>query len=422
MNRPSGFGRRLMARSGLLMLGAVALGAFTGFRLMKKKTHIRTFGRPFTYLKDPEFRKQETGEALLTIDGAEFSAERFDGMAWRNIVFKNCEFVGSYDIGPRTMDDVLFEDCSFSGVLSFGVTNKVRFLRCSWNGKPVMFAEKGSKDTVFEDCRFEGPGSEPNNWGAVGSYGESEFLRCKARWFNLRGHAKLSIDGCEFEDVDCATDERNSGLPAIVSITRSKLRGTFNLAASDLQSLTIRDTVLDNLEMTNATVKGDVVMERVRGGSVNGWIRGAPRVTIRASQFMPSPGFEFVFELVSADTQHALIDSVQISGGMKPANFGFGALGSMADKTAPKLNQSFTIVDSRMGRVDASYLNSTKVRLERNSFDSLDLSHSRIAKLELTGNTVARSVDLTQTQAGQSKLQPFTKGQLKLEGSNVKAD
>lgn len=421
MNRPAGFGRRVMARSSLLMLGAAALGAFTGFRLMKK-THIRNFGRPFTYLKDPEFRRQETGDVVLTIDSAEFSAERFEGIAWRNIVFKNCEFVGGYDIGPRTMDEVLFEDCSFSGVLSFGVTNNVRFLRCTWSGKPVMFAEKGSKSTVFEDCRFDGPGSEPNSWGAVGSYGESEFLRCKARWFNLRGHAKLSIDGCEFEDVDCATDKRNSGLPAVVSITGSKLRGTFNLAASDLQSLTIRDTALDNLEMTNATIKGDVLMERVRGGSVNGWIRGAPRVTIRASQFTPSPGLEFAFELVSADTQHALIDSVQISGGMKPVNFGFGALGSTADKTAPKLNQSFTIVDSRISRVDASYLNSAEVRLVRNSFDSLDLSHSRIAKLELTGNSIARSVDLTRTQVEQSKLQPFAKGQVKLEGSNIKPD
>ncbi|SEK15635.1 hypothetical protein SAMN05444746_11882 [Variovorax sp. OK212] len=387
-----------------------------------RKKHIRSFGRSFTYLKDPDFRKQEMGDALLAIDGAEFSAERFDGMAWRNIVFKNCEFMGRYDIGPSKMDGVVFEDCSFSGVLSFGVTNKVRFLRCRWDGKPVMFAEKGSKNTVFEDCHFNGPDSEPNSWGAVGSYGESEFLRCKARWFNLRGHAKLRIDGCEFDDVDCATDERNSGLPAAVLITGSKLRGTFNLAAADLQSLTIRDTVLDNLELTNATIKGDVLMERVRGGSVNGWIRGAPHVTLRASQFTPSPGFEFAFELVSADTQHALIDSVQISGGTKPINFGFGALGSETRKVAPKLNRSFTIVNSRMGRVDASYLNSAEVRLERNTFDHLDLSNSRIAKLELTGNTIARSVDFTNTQAKESKLQHLAKGQAKLEGSNIKAD
>lgn len=264
-------------------------------------------------------------------------------------IFKNFEFIGAYDIGPRTMDGVVFEDCSFSGVLSFGITNNVRFLRCSWSGKPVMFAEKGSKNGVFEDCRFNSSSNEPNSWGAVGRYGESEFLRCKARWFNLRGHAKLIIDSCEFDNVDCATDPRNSGISAVVSITSSKLRGTFNLAASNLQSLTIRDTVLDNLEMTNAAVEGDVLMD-------------------------------------------------------------------------PKLNQSFTIVDSRMGRVDASYLNSTRVRLERNIFDSLDLSNSRITKLELTGNTVARSVDFRQTHVEESKLQRFAKGQAKLEGSNIKAD
>jgi uncharacterized protein YjbI with pentapeptide repeats len=393
---------------------------------VRTRKHIRSLGKTFTYLKDPDFRKQEVGDVLLAVDDAEFSGERFDGMTWRNVVFRNCSFIGAYDIGPRAMENVVFQDCSFAGILSYGVTNNVQFLRCRWTGAPVMFAEKESKNTRFESCAFEGTSPDRNQQGTVGSSGEVSFINCKAKWINWAGDAGLTIVECECDDVSVHTDSAaNSGddsLSSAVLIERSKLRGTFNLAAADLQSLTIRDTVLDNLELTNATIKGDVLMERVRGGSVNGWIRGAPRVTLRASQFTPSPGFEFAFELVSADTQHALIDSVQISGGTKPINFGFGALGSDARKVAPKLNRSFTIVNSRMGRVDASYLNSAEVRLERNTFDHLDLSNSRIAKLELTGNTIARSVDFTNTQAKESKLQHLAKGQAKLEGSNIKAD
>lgn len=420
MSRSTGLNRRSVIRSGFLALGAVAFGAFAAFALTRKK-HIRTFGRPFTYLKDPEFRKRETGDAVLTIDSAEFSAERFEGIAWRQIVFKNCEFVGGYDIGPRTMDDVLFEDCSFSGVLSFGVTNKVRFLRCSWSGKPVMFAEKGSKNTVFEDCRFDGPGSEPNSWGAVGSYGESEFLRCKARWFNLRGHAKLSIDGCEFEDVDCATDKRNSGVPAVVSITGSKLRGRFDLMASDLQSLTIRDTVAHTLDLSNATVTCDVLLERVKAGYIGAYVASADSLSVRSSQILGNGSK--VFDAYAGGIRTIEIDNVVFGGTLstEPVTIAGGTGGDLNNVRA-RVNESIVVRSSKIPRLSMHHVNTTVLKLKECEMDSLDLSHSRIAKLELTGNTVARSVDLTQTQAGQSKLQPFAKGQLKLEGSNVKAD
>lgn len=420
MNRPAGLSRRLLGRSGLLTLGAVAVGALTGFALMKK-THIRNFGPSFTYLKDPEFRKQQTGEALLTIDGAEFSAERFDGMAWRNIVFKNCEFVGRYDIGPRTMDDVLFEDCSFSGVLSFGVTHKVRFLRCRWNGKPVMFAEKGSRNTVFEDCRFEGPGSAPNSWGAVGSYGESEFVRCKARWFNLRGHAKLSIDKCEFEDVDCATDKRNSGTPAVVTITGSKLRGRFDLVASDLQSLTIRDTVADTLDLTNAAVAGGVLIERVKAGYINAYVASADSLSVRSSRIVGNGNN--VFDAYAGGIRTIEIDNVVFGGGLstEPVTIA-GGTGDDLNNVRARVNESILVARSKIPRLNMHHVNTTVLQLKECEMDSLDLSHSRIAKLELTGNSIARSVDLTRTQVEQSKLQPFAKGQVKLEGSNIKPD
>jgi uncharacterized protein YjbI with pentapeptide repeats len=322
-------------------------------------------------------------------------------------IFKNCEFIGAYDIGPRTMDGVVFEDCSFSGVLSFGITNNVRFLRCSWSGKPVMFAEKGSKNRVFEDCRFNGPSNEPNSWGAVGRYGESEFLRCKARWFNLRGHAKPIIDGCEFDDVDCATDPRNTGISAVVSITGSKLRGRFDMVASGLQSLTIRDTVADTLDLSNAAVVGDVLIERVKAGHVYAYVASARSLRVRHSQIYGN-GTD-VFDAYAGGISTAL---VTIAGGT----------GADLNNVRPGVNESIIVRSSKIPRLNVHHVNTSVLQWTECEMDSLDLSNSRITKLELTGNTVARSVDFRQTHVEESKLQRFTKGQAKLEGSNIKSD
>ena len=70
--------------------------------------------------------------------------------------------------------------------------------------------------------------------------------------------------------------------------------------------------------------------------------------------------------------------------------------------------------------VDASWLESQHLRLEGNQIGSLNLSDSRIWQLELSGNTIARSVAFTNTQVKVSKVQTLAKGQAKLDGSNIK--
>ena len=59
-------------------------------------------------------------------------------------------------------------------------------------------------------------------------------------------------------------------------------------------------------------------------------------------------------------------------------------------------------------------------RLHGCEIDSLDLSNSRIGSLEVSGNSISRTVDFSNTQVQESKVQPLAKGQAKLDGSNVK--
>ena len=412
--------RRHLFFAGVSMVGVGGASVFAGYDMSGKKK-IKTFGKSLAYLQDPELRKKETADALLTIEGAEIGGVDFRDLAWRNVTFRHCEFVGAYEIKLQSMDQCLFEGCRFSGIFAWGVQNKVRFVACTVEGESHLWGAEGSRAVSYEQCKFVGTNPERNHWGSVGTYGEATFLRCSGKWMGVFGHSSLIIRECVFESMDCKIDANESnGVVPVTLISDSKLRGNFDMVSSSFQSLTIRSTALDRLDLSGATVKSDFVMERVRGGSVNAWMDAGPNVTIRDSQFTPNPGFAFEFKLRSPNTRTVLIDKVRISGGEKPALISFGAVGEDPANVPAPQNQSFVLINSQIDRLDASYLNSSDVRFERNTIDSLDLSHSRIGKLELTGNTIARSVDFTGTQVKESQVQPLAKGQARLDGSNVK--
>ena len=408
-------------------LMAIALGyawttSLTGYNVSTKK-HIRSFAKIFTCLKDPEFRKKEIGDSLLIVEGAEFSGERFDGMEWRNVVFKNCDFIGAYDIGPKTAIDLRYEDCNFTGILSFGVTSNVRFFRCQWKGAPVMFAEKGSTNTWFEACTFEGASSDPNQQGTVGSEGEAHFVKCKAKWINWTGDSVLSIQDCECEDISIHTDSSaNSGVGYLSSafvIERSKLRGTFGMAACHLESLTVRDTVMDNLDLTNATIKGDVVIERVKGGAMQIGIKeGAGSFTLKDSQVYGNG--DAICYIYAGAFKSVLVERSIFGGDVtKPTVIG-GGFDPDIKSAQPTATQSFVLRGNKVPFLRSGYLNAGHVVIEGNSIDSLDLQQSRVDELEIANNTITRSVNFTGTQAKKSKVQTLVNGQADLAGSNIK--
>ncbi|WP_341889752.1 hypothetical protein [Variovorax sp. YR752] len=400
-------------------LGALALLATTALTgcYMSSKRNIRTLDKTFSYLKDPALRTKEKGDARLVVEGAELSGERFEGMDWHNILFKNCDFVGAYEINPKTATNVRYEDCRFSGILSYGVTTNVHFLRCAWVGNSVMFAEKGSKSTVFEECNFVGTTANRNHQGAVGSDGEAEFVRCRSKWFAWTGNERLSITDCTCEDVTILTDSiGNSGEDFLYAATRiegSKLRGTFKLVAANLQSLTIRDTVIDMLDLTSATIKEELLMERVRGGSVEAIVKGAKRLVVRDSQFTPpASGGKFIFSLASNDAQEVLIENTSILGDNILVDIGGGPH-----------TESLVFRKSKFPRLDLQYAHAKHLLLENFEANSVRLNDARIGKLELSSAVFALTLDLSNTQVHEFKKTGGTDlkklGGLKLDGSNI---
>ena len=134
--------RRHFLQHGAALAGAALSGCDVGGASAKR--HISRFGQTFEYLKDAQLRQQEKGDALITVEGAEISGAGLQGMEWRNILFKRCDFVGAYELKPKTAANVRFEDCRFSGIFSFGVATDIQFLRCGWTSESILCQKRQS--------------------------------------------------------------------------------------------------------------------------------------------------------------------------------------------------------------------------------------------------------------------------------------
>jgi uncharacterized protein YjbI with pentapeptide repeats len=411
----------MLARRLFVLIGFVLSSFLIGCTVGGKR-NIKSFGRTYDYLQDPERRKKETGDSLLIIEDADFSGVDFKGLVWKNIQFKNCSFRGGYETKLDRLETTTFDDCEFVGVHSFGDMVDVTFRRCKLSGETYVMGHSDSKRLLFDGCSFVGADSNRNRWGAVGGYGEAQFVRCKAKWFDVSGQIKLGIHDCEFEDVSSKHDPREvGGRVAPVLLENCKLRGKFDLSGNgcEYQSLTIRDTVLEHLDLSGATVKGDVLMERVRGGYVNAYVKQAKSLTVRNSQLYGSDG-KF-FEAYAGGIETVEIDTVIFGGGagQEPVKIA-GGTGADPNNIRPRVNSRIVIAKSTIPTLSTHHVNTTLYRLQGNEIGALDLINSRIDQLELTGNTINRLVDLSNTQVKQSKLQSFVRGQLKLDGSNVR--
>lgn len=390
---------------------------------MSPKKNVREIGRALVYLKDSEIRNRETGDQILIIRDTTISGITFFNLKWRNLHFINCDFIGAYEIKLDELKDTVFEDCKFVGIISWGVAQSVRYVRCRAGRRTIVIDEVGSTDVRFEDCSFSGPDGDRNHWGGIGSRGDAIFVRCKITWFLLAGYKQINLEGCETEDVRIWTDsEANSGsgyFSAAVKIESSNLRGKFDMAASDLQSATIRNTNIDYLDMSGSEIKGNVFIERMQGGYLNASAKSMGKLTMSQCQiFGKRRNFSFEIGMDSAD--EVLLDQCNFGSDLNLA-VGLGAgrpLNPEEWSNSPK-NLYSLIRNCVLPKVDASWLESRHLRIENNTIESLDISNSRIGQLEIVGNRISFGVNLKDTQVEESTIQPLAKGQAKLEGSNI---
>ncbi|RQO63754.1 hypothetical protein DBV14_02515 [Variovorax sp. KBW07] len=393
--------------------------------------NIRDFGKIFDYLKDPELRKKEVGNAKLTVEGAVFSGEKFEDVEWHDIHFKNCDFVGAYELKPKSSTNVLYEDCRFSGVFGYGKALALHFLRCAWAPESNAYAGEGSRGVLFESCKFVGGSTDPNHWGAVGSDGEAEFVKCTANMFNLDGHSKLVIRGCELDNVICSPSARESGgVSSEMLIETSTLRGRFRMTNADLVSLTVRDTLIEgSLDMNNAKVKGDVLIERVQGGVIRGYVKHANSFTVRNSKIMGDG--QDVFEAYAGGIKTIEIDGTVFgSGTAKGGNSTDGVtigggIGNDPAKPKPRVTERLTIRNSTIPQLNVDHIQAAEVHIENCDFAEANLSNSLLGVLRLDNARFAGALDMSNTRVRDLKQSGGTDlaklgSRLKADGSNLK--
>ncbi len=394
------------------------LECIAGVTLWVSKPNIRS-SRNYKYLLDPGLRTKETGDAPLVIEGYEISGAKFQYLTWRNVKFLNCDFAGNYDLELTALENSIFENCRILGIHGFGERMRnVRFYRCTSGFNALWVGGPDCKDVLFEECEHVAENSpDPNHQGRFGTHGEATFINCKAKSCEVLGKSKVVMRGCAFEGVSY----QPSGDSAIVQIENCKLRGTFDMVPASLQSLTIRDTQIDLLDLTGASVMGDVVMERVKGATIKAGIL-ARNLTLKDSQiFGPAEPGKPVFDINLRGSENFLIDNVQFASGLQD-QVGLGAgrpLEANEWSVVPR-NKRAVIRNSKLPRVDASWLETQHLQLQGNEIGSLDLSNSRIGQLEVSGNIISRGVDFSHTQAKQANVQRLRSDQAKLEGSNIK--
>ncbi|WP_153012805.1 hypothetical protein [Pseudacidovorax intermedius] len=276
----------------------------------------------------------------------------------------------------------------------------------------------------FEDCQFQGHDEDKNNWGGIGSRGDASFFKCNIKCFSIAGYKKISLADCETENTEVWTDSKAASGEnfdrAEIIIQSSNLRSKFDMAGCKLQSVVIQDTNIDFLDMRDAEIAGNVLVERVRGGYLNASAKSMGKLTMSQCQiFGKRRNFSFEIGMDSAD--EVLLDQCNFGSDLNLA-VGLGAGRPLSPEEWSKApNNRYSLIrNCVLPTVDASWLESRHLRLESNTIESLDISNSRIEKLEVVNNRVSLGVNLENTQVKESTIQPLAKGQAKLDGSNIR--
>ena len=368
---------------------------------LSMKRNIKHFGKTFEYLKNPDLRTKETGDALLTVEGAEISGTTFSRLVWRNIRFINCDFVGGYEIDLDDLEQCVFENCRFAGIIGWGTQSDVRFVRCEYKHPSIVLDSKGSTGVRFEQCTYIGQGYDRNHWGSFGSRGEATFVGCTVKLTGLSGDQKLTLKDCNLAEVDIQTSGPGGGGPNFpyceLSIEGCKLTGLTDLQPGYFTNITIRDTSFEHLNLQNATIKGDVLLERVKGGFARFSIyKGAQSFTLRDSTILGNTDADSDIQITvyAGAFKRVLVENVQFSENTTSPWAGIGG-GYKIDNQSPQPVMTETVVfrNVKGANFRSAGLNAGSVLIDRCQFARLKMSDSKINDLTIRNTSISLLFD-----------------------------
>ena len=397
------------------------------------KTNIRKFGKTFDYLQNPDLRTKEIGEQLMRVNNADISGASFQKIVWRNIEFVNCDFQSGYDIKLSELDNCRFIDCQFQGIINWGAATNTRFVRCKFYGESNIIGSSGTKNLVHEQCEFINPKGGRNHLGAIGAYGEVEFIKCKAEFFDFLGTIQLKLSDCQLKDCTISTDsEANTGpnfKRAEIVINQCMLIGLTDMINADLTNLTILNTQYESIDLTNATFTGDFHMEQCQGGNTKILVKErAQNFTIKNCHMQSNSKEKFRF-YIACSAQTAFIDGLKIQNSSEVAEIRFGAQGGIEIENGveviypPKLAKKITITNTSIPQFNFEYSAANYFLIKDCEFDRANFRKSRYNKLEIINTRISRQIDFTDTKVDEQNIEFIAgfKNRIELtDGSNVR--
>ncbi len=392
-----------------------------GCTFMDNKKSISQYGKVFEYLKDPDLRVKEMGEQLMEVKGALVSGVQFKGIEWKEIRFIDCDFTGSYELKLAALKNCSFEGCRFAGLFGFGLAKDVYFNKCvvRGNGEYGLHTDTGSTNVVFENGDFRSFDANNNNWGFLLMRGEAKYINCYAKWFSLRGHERLDIDRCRLQDCEVAGADQKNHPP--VTIIDTELLGTTDMVSSHMSSLTMRNCTVGELDLSQARVSGDVLIEKVEAEQLNLGFYTAGKVTLRNCKVRAPDYVKSSLNTAVDSVDQFIAENCTFQG--KPASIGPGvALRDDQWSVIPQ-NRLTRFTNCAMEVLGSAWTESQDLRIEQCTISSADFSNSRIGHLQIQGSTISQKLDLrnTRIQTHSIKdLEPSKYRQVLLDGSSIK--
>ncbi|BEP69658.1 hypothetical protein GmRootV35_41720 [Variovorax sp. V35] len=187
--------------------------------------------------------------------------------------------------------------------------------------------------------------------------------------------------------------KESGGVFADVLIEDCKLRGDFSMVPADFQSLTIRDSTFDTLDLSKATLKGEILMERVNAEKMNLAVASGKAINLSGVKISGS-GQKVFYLAANRVTSVLLNDCVLPSAPDSEAPWVGGAEQEPAYKSRPPVSQSVTLKNMKASRIDATYLNTARLLVEGGNFQEVDMRNGRIGSLEISNTSIASALNL----------------------------
>ncbi|MFJ4294298.1 hypothetical protein ACIP1U_31750 [Cupriavidus sp. NPDC089707] len=272
-------------RQFLAMLGMASL-TISGCTRMTAK-NIEAMPHEYALLMDPAKRHAALGDQRLKISGADFGlgGTDFYDKAWENVHFYDCIFYGVIHLSR--IRNCVFEHCQFPGSnFQARAMEDVLFARSDTLGGAYLMAA-GGKNVRFVECDFGAKNPDVNQYGAIYFSGDVSYERCTGQYMDVSGDSVVIYRDCKFGPIDIQSGNGTGGknIRATILIENCTFKGDTDMAASNLTSLTIRNSKFDVLEMRRSDVQGDVLIEGVQAGAMIGMLDNARSITIRNSRF-----------------------------------------------------------------------------------------------------------------------------------------